>query len=98
MCARSPSGDALALRGGWHGTGKPEHWYSGRSISRYNWFDFQKFSGILDFQPKKSGRTHVRPELFWIFQISNRKKYGRRNFNLNFFAIFNFQPENFFGF
>ena len=28
---------------------------------------FQKFSGISNFLPEKSGRTNVRPELFWIF-------------------------------
>jgi len=33
----------------------------------------QKFSGILDFSPEKSGCTNFRPEFFWFFWISNRK-------------------------
>ena len=57
-----------------------------------------KFSGNLDFLPKKSGRTNFRPELFWIFQISTGKFLGFSNFAPTFFRFFNFQPEIFFGF
>jgi hypothetical protein len=54
-----------------------------------------KFPGNLDFRPEKFGRTNFRPEFFWIFQISNRKKLGRKTFSPNFFAIFNFRTKNF---
>lgn len=56
---------------------------------------FQKFSGKLDFRPEKYGRMNFRPELFWFFQVSNRKKLGRKTFKPNFFAIFNFRAKNF---
>ena len=54
-------------------------------------FFLQKFDLLQNF----SGSFGFRPELFWNFQISNRKKTGRKTFSPKFFTIFNFQPENF---
>jgi len=45
----------------------------------------QSFSGNVDFHPKKFGRTTFRPEFFWIFQISNRKKSDRKIFSPKIF-------------
>jgi hypothetical protein len=49
----------------------------------------------LDFCPEKSGHTNFRPELFWIFQLSNQKKSGRKTFTPKFFTIFNFRTKIF---
>jgi len=54
-----------------------------------------EFPGNFNFHPGKSGRTNFRPEFFWIFQIPNRKNYGRRNFNPKIFTFFNFRAINF---
>jgi hypothetical protein len=55
----------------------------------------QKFPGILNFCPEKSGRADFRPELFWVFKISTGKFLGFSNFTPPFFGFFNFRPEKF---
>ncbi|MGA9087335.1 MAG: hypothetical protein WB284_11565, partial [Methanoregula sp.] len=59
---------------------------------------FPKFSGKTDFGPKNPGRPDrpdFRPEKFPVFQLSNQKKYGRKNFNPKSFPSFNFRGKDF---
>jgi len=58
-------------------------------------FQFTKFSGNFYFRPEKYGRTDFRPELFWIFQFSNRKKCGRKNLIPKIFPVSNFRTRIF---
>ncbi|WP_292370387.1 hypothetical protein [Methanoregula sp. UBA64] len=88
-----PLGGLVAQEGG--STQEDRHEPASLRFFLQNSHQPQNFSGNFLFRPEKSGRTNFRPEIFWIFQISNRKKSGRRNFSPNFFSFFNFQPENF---
>ena len=56
---------------------------------------FQKFSGKLDLRPEKYGRMNFRPELFWFFQVSNRKKLAGKLSSQIFLRFSTFVPKIF---